>query len=122
MSEKFRSSQKTSNVIAEYIDVSGRTWEKAKYIIENGDEELKALVRSGKKSIHAAYKKLKDEKEDARPKSEKIDGYTPVTHSDGALSLNYKKPNQERTPQPFPIVRDGVRASVEIMLRELESS
>lgn len=121
VSENLHKPQNTAKAIAEFIEISDRTWFKAKYVIENGDEELKSLVRSGKKSIHAAYKKLKNEKEDVRPKSEKIDGYTPVTHVEKARTLHYEKPNRERTPQPFPIVRDGVRATVEGMLIELDA-
>ena len=112
---------KTANIMAEYIDISPAQWKKAKYVIENGDEELKALVRSGKKSIHAAYKKLKDEKEDARPKSEKIDGFTPIGYMEKANTSPYKDPNRVWESRPFPIVRDDVRTTVETMLIELEA-
>ena len=112
--------QNTADYVAEYIDISRSQWKKAKYVIENGDEELKALVRSGKKSIHAAYKNLKNKKEDARPKSEKIDGYTPIMHME-AETLPYKDPKRVWEPRPFPIIRDDVRATVETMLIELEA-
>ena len=110
--------QNTADYVAEYIDISRSQWKKAKYVIENGNEELKAQVRSGKKSIHAAYKALKEE---SRPKSEDFNGSTPLVRLEEATIFNYEKPS-ERTPRPFTVVRDEVKAAIETMLRELGGS
>ena len=104
--------QNTVDYVAGYIDVSPTQWKKAKYIIENGDEDLKNKIRNGKTSIHAAYKKLKFEEADKK--------YEPIVKiTDGTVRYTEKP---ERNPHPFPFVKDQVMSTMEGMLRNLEQN
>ena len=49
---------KAMDKAAEKVGLSGTTYHRAKKIIESGDFDLKAKVRSGDMSINAAYRKL----------------------------------------------------------------
>ena len=112
VSEKLHKPQNTADAMSLYIEVSKRTWFKAKYIIENGDEDLKNKIRNGKTSIHAAYKKLKFEEADKK--------YEPIVKiTDGTVRYTEKP---ERNPHPFPFVKDQVMSTMEGMLRNLEQN
>ena len=52
-------SLRTAERLAQYALVSGTTWKRISFIIENADESLKSLIRDGKKKIFTAYKELK---------------------------------------------------------------
>ena len=52
-------SKKTREIVAEMADVSPATFQMAKYIVEQGDDELKEALRQASIAISAAYKKLK---------------------------------------------------------------
>ena len=52
--------QKTRDILADMAGVSHNTLQKAKNILEAGDEETKRRVRAGEISIHFAYRSLKN--------------------------------------------------------------
>ncbi len=103
---------KTADVMAAYIDISHTTWKKAKYIIENADDEMKAKIRNGKMSIHAAYKKLKFEEADKK--------YEPIVKITDRVARYMEKP--KRNPHPFPFVKEQIVSTVEGMLINLEQT
>ena len=65
-----RGSGKTRDALAEMAGVSGRTFDKAKKIINGADEETKEKLRSGELSIHGAYTAMKTPKKDEPPTQE----------------------------------------------------
>lgn len=62
-------SGKTRDVMADMVGVSHGTWDKAKFIIEFGDEKDKEELRKGKAKIHTVFKRIKD-KEDSQDSHE----------------------------------------------------
>lgn len=75
--ETSRADRETRNIIAKDAGISGRTVDKAVKILKDADEDTKAKVRSGQKSIHSAYNELRNKEkretskraaEDARSK------------------------------------------------------
>lgn len=105
-------SKKTADCIAEFIDVGSTQWKKAKYIIENADDEMKGKIRNGKMSIHAAYKKLKFEEADKK--------YEPIVKITDRVARYMEK--TKRNPHPFPFVKEQIVSTVEGMLINLEQT
>ena len=136
--QTFAPSKKTRDKVAEIADVSHTTYQKAKYVVEYGDEEIKDNLRKAKISINAAFRKIKgkskaddDCADESRSKTkanktENLDGkasqqieYTPIVKLDAPLECTGTAP-VDKTPRPFQYVRDQVQFSIDNMLKELQ--
>lgn len=60
---------KSSDKVAKNIGINPRKYEKILYVIQNGDEKLKASVSSGKTKPSYAYKRLKKIEKSVKPSS-----------------------------------------------------
>ena len=134
--------KRTRDMMAELAGVSHGSWDKAKTIIEYGDESLMDKLRTGEMKIHTAFvqirknemptteeKKETEEKADEERKTWRTDKeekaeepitYQPITHIDGSLEVPCTRGVQERVPRPFHFVRDQVQFAVENMIREVQ--
>ncbi len=61
-------SMRTADYLAKYADVSRATWNMAKVVIEEGDEETKDNVRKDNIAISAAYKMIRKKENAPEPK------------------------------------------------------
>jgi len=124
------------DILANMAGVSHGTYEKARFIITEGNDEMLEQLRSGKSKIHSVYIKLKKQfdsdeepESDEKPKIEEEkeeqqdrepEEYEPMVHMEEPLECPPMRDKPEREPKPFPYVKDQVRFSLENLYRNLE--
>lgn len=137
----------TRNIMADMAGVSYATLDKVKIIILEADEETLEKLRSGDVKIHTAYAAIK--KKDTPEKSEEeqdkppvvaahLEGsipfepvqrdmpeknagmLQPLTRLDEPIEVPAMRDAAEKTPYPFPYVKDQVRFAVKNMMKELQ--
>ena len=132
--------RRTGDYMAEYADISKATWYKSKALIENVADEIKEELRKDKVTINAAYnafknqekkaaEKLLEEKETKQVEDKEtkqleenkenppIDAH--ASYLEGPLEVPDLQEEPERTPKPYPYVKDQVHFAIENMLKEL---
>ena len=129
------------DILANMAGVSHGTYEKARFILAEGDEETLEQLRSGKCKIHSVYTKLKKQMEQKNGEEDAVteeneedtvteeteehpaeepEKYEPMVHMDEPLECPPMRDKPEKEPKPFPYVKDQVRFSLENMYRNLE--
>lgn len=140
---KLADGKDTRDVLANMAGVSHGTYEKAKIIITEGDEESKDLLRRGKAKIHTVYMRICNErqaqkKDDAKRESDvptprehakagpaqeeepSSQEPVPLVHLDEPIEVPYMRDPMEKDPQPFNYVQDQVRFAMTNMIKNLE--
>ena len=136
-------SRRTGDYMSEYADVSRTIWQMSKLLIETVDDDVKKELRSGKLSINKAYQEIKDQEKKTAEKETKqvedketrqaedkqtkqleenkenppIDAH--ASYLEGPLEVPDLQEEPERTPKPYPYVKDQVHFAIENMLKEL---
>ena len=97
---------KSSEEIAGMLNVSTRTAERMRNIINNGDEEIKEQVKNGELSITAADKKIQQEKNKQREPIHKMDEdlEDSLSENEGIPSgLNFSHSDSLERPDISPV-------------------
>ena len=93
-------SGQTRDILGNLAGISGRSFDKAKWISDNADEETKEKLRSGELSIHRAYTALKNPEKDEHQKQEQP-----------SISVEQDKPTQK--PDRLRHVTEPVESLIE---------
>ena len=146
--QKYAGPDQTRGILAELAGVSYTTLDKVKVLIVEADEETLQKLRSGEMRIHTAYTAVK-KKEKPREKLQEEDkppvvaAYLdhsipfepvqrdtpqveaeelpkPLTRLDEPIEVPAMRDAPEKTPYPFPYVKDQVRFAVKNLMKELE--
>ena len=133
-------SENTGNYMADFADVSRSIWYMCKGLIETVNDDVKKELRSGNLSINKAYQEIKDQEkktaekqleeketkqvEDKETKQREGNKENPpvdahASYLEGPLEVPDLQEEPERTPKPYPYVKDQVHFAIENMLKEL---
>jgi len=116
-------STKTRDIMAQMAEVSFDTISKAKVILDEADEETKDVLRQGKTTINAVYKKLAKKDEKPQEKDDISDRSVqpkeaPAIQVDGPIIFNNNPELDEKKEYFSPADFGEVEAQVEICIQD----
>lgn len=79
---------KSAQALAESLGIGTRTVERGRYVLANADEETLEEVKSGKKSINQAAKKIKQQKDEQKKAAVPVPEEEPIPQSYQSASEN----------------------------------
>ena len=79
---------KSAQALAESLGIGTRTVERGRYVLANADEETLEEVKSGKKSINQAAKKIKQQKDEQKKAAVPVSEEEPIPQSYQSASEN----------------------------------
>lgn len=79
---------KSAQALAESLGIGTRTVERGRYVLSNADEETLEEVKSGKKSINQAAKKIKQQKDEQKKAAAPVPEEEPIPQSYQSTSEN----------------------------------
>lgn len=79
---------KSAQALAESLGIGTRTVERGRYVLANADEETLEEVKSGKKSINQAAKKIKQQKDEQKKAAAPVPEEEPIPQSYQSTSEN----------------------------------
>ena len=79
---------KSAQALAESLGIGTRTVERGRYVLANADEETLEEVKSGKKSINQAAKKIKQQKDEQKKAAAPVPEEKPIPQSYQSASEN----------------------------------
>lgn len=106
-------SKKSRDSLAALAGTSHDTLSRIKFILENGNDELKEKLNNGKISIHKAFMSLQRE-------PESIGGVEPFVHMETPVETHCEE--FKRNPGDFFYVKDHACTAMKIMLKELKAA
>lgn len=79
---------KSAQALAESLGIGTRTVERGRYVLANADEETLEEIKSGKKSINQAAKKIKQQKDEQKKAAAPVPEEKPIPQSYQSASEN----------------------------------